>query len=161
MGKLAFVFEVFSHEVFEKKEVFFGMGDGSLEIRDERWELGDRSQDKRKPFDKQFIVVFVSTNKTKSDIVIGMHDFLHNDECKFVFLNSTLGFSDYLIFEGAIFKYAKLCVYEMRVVDFSDLTFWFDVKRYKEIRDILTLNNLEGDLEDELKRRVLKLLEYF
>ena len=68
MGKLAFVFEVFSHEVFEKKEVYF----------------------EEKLFDKKFIVVFVSTSKTKSDIVIGMHDFLHNEECKFVFLNSTI-----------------------------------------------------------------------
>jgi len=139
MGKLAFVFEVFSHEVFEKKEVYF----------------------EEKLFDKKFIVVFVSTSKTKSDIVIGMHDFLHNEECKFVFLNSTLGFSDYFLFEDAIFKYAKLCVYERKVVDYSDLTFWFDVKRYKQIRDMLTLNNLEGDLEDELRTRVLKLLEYF
>ncbi len=49
MGKLGFVFEIFSHEIFEKKEVFF--------------ETQDKTQNEKKPFEKEFIVVFISTNK--------------------------------------------------------------------------------------------------
>lgn len=139
MGKLGFVFEVFSHEVFEKKDVYF----------------------EGKKFEKQFLVIFILSNKIKSDVVIGMYDFLHKESSQFVYLNSDLGFSPYFIFEDAIFKYGKICVYNTKVVDFRDFTFWFDVKRYKEVRDILTLNNINGNLEDELRRRVLKVLEYF
>lgn len=105
------------------------------------------------------IVVFVSRENFDYDLVIGICEKaqLSNIEDGRI-LNVDLSLKKYPIFNNAKFRYGKICVSKTTFVDYENLTIWFNINKYKKLRQLF-----EEDInsEDELIKRVVEIWEYF
>ena len=111
----------------------------------------------KKPVDKKFLVVFVEKQDIKGDIIVGVHQF-KQELCEFVYLSKDLKLHQHIALDSANFKFGKISLGENKVLDFEFLTFWFGIKEYKELWDLLLLNKKNVD---SLSHLVVKLLTYF
>lgn len=138
MGRVGFVFDLDFENEFAVKKIF----------------LDD------KYIKKKFLVVFTSKSNVLGDYIIYGEKFDLND-CSFFSLSKDLKIDGFDIDLKEKFKIAKVCVNEKQVIDFNYNTFWFEAKRYKEIRNLMYINDFRVSLEDEIKRRIIDLYEFF
>jgi hypothetical protein len=110
-----------------------------------------------------FFVVFLEDERIERYVIIGDCFSFREDDCNFYFLRDDFELERFLVFEGSLFKYAKVSLAKRKCVDFEFLTFWFEPSDYKFLRENLII---EGDidwavLEDELKLRAFRLFKFF
>lgn len=112
---------------------------------------------------KDFIVVFIDFKKPKvnpkDNFIVGINSFKENESEFFYLENNQL--KDFLVFEKALFKSAKIRVYDQKMIDYEYLTFWFEGGDYRQIREILYIDETITNLELEIKTRIKFLINYF
>lgn len=112
---------------------------------------------------KDFIVVFIDFKKPrvnpKDNFIVGINSFKENESEFFYLGNNQL--EDFLVFEKALFKSARIRVYDQKMIDFEYLTFWFEGQDYRQIRETLYIDETIVNLELEIKNRIKFLINYF
>lgn len=134
MGKLGFLFEI---DRSKDNIVFFN--------------------DKILENDK--IVVFIERPNLEGDYIASLKK-KSIKEANYCYLGKDLSLKPYFVFENPKFKIGKISLNHEKFIDFEYLTFWFGVRQYKHLWDLLVISDFDN-LEEELKIRTLKVAEFF
>lgn len=103
------------------------------------------------------VLVFVEGIKTRFDCVVGFENFLPKLDKTFLFSND-LGLTDFKL--KSSLPYGRISLGEIQIVDSRDNIFWFNPKNYKEVKQILTIEE-NKNLENEIVVRCADLYKFF
>ena len=101
------------------------------------------------------------------NFIVGLKNSFKQNDCEFVFLNNILGLESFLVFDNSKFKYGKVSLAEKTFVDYENLTFWFEIKKYKSLWDklIVDLDSVISEdkifLEQNLIDNFFRISDYF
>lgn len=144
MGKIGFILNIEFENNIEQENLLFN--------------------NKKLNKNKKNIIVFLEKENLKGNYLISKKSFFKKEESIYVFMNKYSDLEEFLIFDNSTFKLGKISVSQKTIIDFKHLTFWFNSKKYREIFELLSLNDFEvknNNLDNMIKERTIKLLKYF
>lgn len=150
MGKIGFIFDIELDENYNKENIFFNL----------------------KPLNEhKSIIVFLEFSKLQGNYLVGKRQTYNKDESIISFMDKFADFEELLILEDSTFKHAKISLSQKTIIDFKYLTFWFNSKKYRELFELLSINQIDVqadktrenkvNINNFLKTRVLEIITYF
>jgi len=103
------------------------------------------------------VCIFIEMRKLDGDYVLGFDSSLKSEtECRF--LGKDLKFQK-CVLDTSKTKYAKISLGPKTILDFEYLTAWFEIKKYKKLRELMIIEDFEGNIDKELILRTNKIIE--
>ncbi len=110
---------------------------------------------------KEKIVVFTKSKKFKGNIILGFENHFKKDKCEFLFLSKNLKLEKFLLFENVSFRYGKIKVNNLKMVDFKDFLFYVKPYDFKLLKTLFFFDEIPINLNEILIKKVLEIYEVF
>jgi len=137
MGKIGFIFEI-------EKELL------------ENYKLTINNKQVKTPN----IVIFKTIKSINGNYITGKKSF-KKDNCAYFEIDKFGDLKKTLILNNSLFKFGKISLAQKTIIDFKYLTFWFNARKYRDLNEILTINQTNSNLNELIKTRTIELLEIF